>query len=113
VEVLDADPYLDLLKKCLTASLYDESTWYVFQAGGNRNKGLSRKSQPAKDLLRKGVVRFLARQSMMLVKRVPYDPQKRENGRDWPYFGYSMAGLRRLDNRVLPAGLPESFRLIC
>jgi O-methyltransferase len=35
---------------------------------------------------------------MMLVKRVPYDPQKRENGRDWPCFGYSMAGLRRLDN---------------
>jgi O-methyltransferase len=92
------DSYLTLLKKCLTASLYPESAWCVFQRGGRRNKSLPRKFQPVRELVKSGLIKSLARRSMLLVKVLPYDAHKREIGQDWPFFGYTMVGLRRLDN---------------
>jgi O-methyltransferase len=56
--------YLDLLKRCLTRSLFPERTSF----------------DPA------------------VRERVPFDPQQRAEGRDWPDEAETMIGLRRLDS---------------
>jgi hypothetical protein len=66
--------YLDLLKKCLTASIYDESGWQVL-------KRLTINERP-----------------VVAVQPSPLDAARRQTGRDWPLFGYSMIGHRRFDN---------------
>lgn len=93
--------YLDLLKKTLTASIYEESGW----------ENVSRSRNP----LRNVVLAALNRQAISLVKRRPLDPSARREGRDWPLFGYTMAGHLRLDNvqmcvdDVLTNGVPGDF----
>jgi O-methyltransferase len=41
---------------------------------------------------------ILSSQNFVLVKKRPFDPKVRGNGEDWPMFGYSMIGHRRLEN---------------
>jgi O-methyltransferase len=94
----ETDPYLTLLKKCLTASLYAESAWYEFRRTPRRNPNPPRKSRPVRDRLNDALVKFLAHRSMKLFKVLPYEADKRELGQDWPCFGYTMVGIRRLDN---------------
>ena len=84
-----ASLYLDLLKKTLTASVYDESAWLVLQPG---------KLHGAYSRIRAAVIRALGKKSLLLVKARPYDHAQRENGRDWPMVGLTMVGHRRLDN---------------
>lgn len=85
----DRDAYLDLLKKCLSAYLYPESS----------NKRIDALPGWAPSVVVKGlVVRCLDRLGYRLFKVQPFDLTARENGADWPSFGYSMIGLRRLDN---------------
>jgi O-methyltransferase len=77
--------YLDLMKRCLTRSLFDElyhqleppraSTWWVFYS-------------PIRTLL--------AHRHLQLVRRV--SAGTRAEGRDWPLGAETMIGLRRLDN---------------
>lgn len=96
--------YLDLLKKCLTASLYDASSWYVF----GRNKAEPLTLNPvrlarnlAKMLLVKSVWllgRIVSDRGWLVIKPDSFDAAKRALGDDWPLFGYTMIGLRRLDN---------------
>jgi O-methyltransferase len=43
-------------------------------------------------------VRIARRQSLLLVEDREFLPEDREEGRDWPCFGYTMVGHRRLDN---------------
>jgi len=76
--------YLELLKSVLTASIYEESGWSstALAHGG----------------LRRWLHRLLARWSLMLVRVRPFDAEARRVGRDWPLFGYTMAGHLRLDN---------------
>ncbi len=85
------DEYLELLKKCLTASLYDESAWKIesgFRAG--RSGFFYR--------LRLSFYKMLARRGYRVVKTSRYNAEKRRDGADWPMFGYSMIGTKRLDN---------------
>ena len=56
--------YLDLLKKCLTRTLFSEAETF--------------------DPSRRAVI--------------PYDPELREEGRDWPAEAETMIGMKRLDN---------------
>lgn len=87
----DRDPYLELLKSCLTASIYDESAWKVcdgFRAG--RDGAWYR--------IRRAMYRWLARRGYALVQTRHFDAEKRAEGGDWPLFGYSMIGLKRLNN---------------
>jgi len=71
--------YLELLKKCLTASLYDESGWRnVYLQNGNQTLELP--------------------PNLIVLDKVPLDPASREVGRDWPLFGFSMVGIKRLEN---------------
>jgi O-methyltransferase len=105
--------YLDLLKKCLTASLYDESGWQVIP--GERRpeqKSLRHPVRYARAWVRHLLVRTLARRQLLLVKKARFDAAARAEGRDWPCFGYTMVGHRRLDNvqecieRVIRDGVP-------
>jgi O-methyltransferase len=92
--------YLDLLKKALTASLYDESAWLVVNSDSS---------------WKNAVMRLLARRSLFLVKRQKFNAAAREAGEDWPMFGFTMAGTKRLGNveecvaSVIREGVPGDF----
>ncbi len=75
--------YLELLKDCLTASIYDESSWRVHEGDS---------------FIRRFVIKHLAKRNRVLVKVQPFDPVQRQDGADWPLFGYTMIGRKRLDN---------------
>ncbi len=79
----ESSKYLGLLKSCLTASLYDESAWTIVKS---------------RSPLKSAIIRELDKRSLQLVRRRPYDPVARERGSDWPMFGFTMAGARRLAN---------------
>lgn len=85
------DEYLELLKKCLTASLYDESAWKAEDGYRSGRSGIWYH-------LRLSFYRMLARRGYKVVKTRPFDARKRHEGVDWPMFGYSMVGIKRLDN---------------
>ena len=86
------DLYLDLLKKCLTASIYEESAWKVIEPFTVKKRLNLFYVFPAI------VLKALARNSLMIVKRKPFDATSREDGLDWPCFGYTMIGHKRLEN---------------
>jgi O-methyltransferase len=103
-------PYLDLLKQTLTASVYPESTGFVIRE--SRGETLRQPVAFARRAVKNRIVRALARKNVMLVKQQPFDQERRDLGLDWPMIGYTMTGLRRLDNlqecveRVLADGIP-------
>ncbi len=101
------DLYLDLMKKALTASLYDESAWSVIEPRRRKIGSLRR----FKDIF----VRKLQKKSILLLKANPFQASAREEGRDWPFIGYTMVGHRRLENvrvcvgDVLKNNVPGDF----
>lgn len=91
------DLYLDLMKKVLTASVYDESAWEIIDYNAKK------KSSPGSlkyyfDHLSHFIEKQLLRRSVLLIRKTPYNEEKRNEGRDWPLFGYTMVGHKRLDN---------------
>ncbi len=105
MEVPTRDEYLELFKKCLTASIYDESAWKIVDGYRSGRAGLWYR-------LRLSFYRMLARRGYKVVQTRPFDAAKRHEGADWPLFGYSMVGTQRLDNleaclrTVLTEGIP-------
>ena len=105
--------YLELLRQVLTASVYDESAWSVVEGG--KTPSPLRPFKFASTLFRKAVVGTLARRNLLLVRAKPFSPEARAEGRDWPMFGYTMVGHRRLENvqacveEVLAKGVPGDF----
>ena len=79
-----AELYLDLLKKCLTRSIFGEKY----------------RSLPANtnNLLLKSVGKWLANQDLQIVRAAKFDQHAREEGLDWPEEGETMIGLKRLQN---------------
>jgi O-methyltransferase len=63
-------------------------------------------------LAKREIVRALSRRSLLLVRRIPYNADSREKGLDWPLFGFTQVGHRRLDNiqfcieDILARGVP-------
>lgn len=96
----DRELYLDLLKRCLTGSLYPESS--------------NQEVHPDQNLpaIKRRLFTFLNKRGYKIFKTVPFDAKARELGKDWPSIGYSMVGLKRLDNlqfcveSVLNEGVP-------
>lgn len=78
--------YLDLLKKCLTGYLYPESS--NIEIVPRRGMHMARKT----------LVKALNKRGYKLFKVMPFDPDARDRGADWPSIGYSMVGCKRLDN---------------
>lgn len=83
-----AELYLDLLKKCLTRYVFGENYWPL-EAFPNR--GFKRR-------LYNTVRPLLESRQLGIVRRSAFDPEKREQGLDWPGSGETLIGLRRLDN---------------
>jgi O-methyltransferase len=83
------DLYLDLLKKCLTRYLWDETLqpYEVPPWGG-----------PLRRWIKRRVVDRLRATGIEPFERVLLDRRARELGRDWPVEAETMIGLRRLDN---------------
>lgn len=78
------DLYLDLLKKALMATLYEEGRWTVLGTG--------------KTWFRRMIATALRKRSVLLISSREFDPKRRANGNDWPIIGFTMVGDKRLDN---------------
>jgi O-methyltransferase len=75
--------YLDLMKRCLTNSIY----------------GYAEFAPVAPDSkVKKLVVEALNKRGMQVVRPSPFDAEKREMGKDWPPFAHTMIGFKRLNN---------------
>jgi O-methyltransferase len=79
--------YLDLLKKCLTRSIF----------------GKEFRRRPQSDDRRRTLAirifeRWLAKNSLIIVDSADFNPFARAEGLDWPEEGETMIGLRRLQN---------------
>lgn len=110
------DLYIELLKNCLTASLYDESAWYIVEAERKpEDRTLRHPLRFLRGIVRHWVVNLCRQRSLLLVKKQPFEPAMRAEGRDWPCFGYTMVGHRRLENLqvciedVLRNNIPGDF----
>jgi hypothetical protein len=93
--------YLDLLKKVLTASVYDESAWQILEHYDNLVDSTAPETYPSwspKRWIRDFLISELGKRDLRIVKLHKFDPAARENGRDWPMFGFTMVGHKRLDN---------------
>lgn len=100
--------YIELLKKTLTASLYEESAWRRIEGPMVHQRG------PV-NYARRKIIRFFNRRRIGLVRLTKFDPELREKGLDWPLFGFTMTGARRVDTlerlvrRVLDENIPGDF----
>jgi hypothetical protein len=92
------DLYIDLLKKCLCASIYDESAWQPLQGPIRADVNWRNPLQALPATLKHSVIRALSKRSLMLVRRKPFSAPVRDEGLDWPCFGFTMVGRKRLDN---------------
>lgn len=102
--MLKTDPssvmYVELIKKVLTASIYEESAWKIKE----KKSGLGRY-----------FLRLLKKRSLVIVKQRPLDLKKRESGEDWPMFGYTMTGHKRLNvlqdciEKIIAENTPGDF----
>ena len=88
--------HLDLLKKVLTASIYEEGGWSYAEPPPARFRG--NPLQYLGRLLERRAVRRMARRSLRLVRTEPWKDEERREGRVWPLLGYTMVGHPRLDN---------------
>jgi O-methyltransferase len=80
-----AERYLDLVKGCLTRTLFPER-WRPYESRRFPRRLFAR------------LATAFARRPLEVVRRVEYDPLARETGRDWPAEAETMVGRRRLDH---------------
>jgi O-methyltransferase len=83
------DLYLDLMKRCLTYSLWGETTQIL---------DVSHFRSSFRRLAARMMLGWLARHNMRLVRQVALDPVLRAEGRDHPLLAHTMIGRMRLDN---------------
>ena len=80
--------YLDLMKKCLLASIYEENAWYVLGSlEGNHAHSL-------KEWAKSRLVKLAWTKRFLIVKPGRFDADKS----NWGLFSYTMVGLARLNN---------------
>lgn len=84
-----AGRYLDLLKRCLTDTIRPEQYRALDPSTAGARQALLR---PLASL----VTRLLRPLDLALVRRVPFDAEKRARGHDWPVRAETMIGLDRL-----------------
>jgi O-methyltransferase len=77
------EAYLDLLERSLTHSIYAGSDSVPF---------------PSRNPLKRWLTDRMRRRGMTLVRSVPDAERRREEGLDWPLFGQTMVGRKRLRN---------------
>lgn len=102
------DAYLELMKRCLVNWIYPEGEIL-------RMRPLSPHQTSAWIRFRRGIEVWLARRGVFFSRKNPVDLEARLEGGDWPQFGHSMVGMRRLDHlqgccqTVLREGIPGDF----
>jgi O-methyltransferase len=84
------DPYLDLLKKCLTRFIFPDAYRPLLRP--------SRKIHPVAWAFYPPLAAMLERMGLKLYRYAEFDPIARSEGKDWPAEADSMIGLKRLDN---------------
>src|SRR5712671_3947240 len=89
VSVSNDGLYLDLMKKALLASIYDENAWYVL---GSLDPS---KPKSLKQRIKLQLVRFAWAKGFLIVK-----PGRNfdANNANWGLFSYTMVGLPRLND---------------
>jgi len=87
--------YLDLLKKCLTRSIFDEDHYKPLDSVTFDTRRFHKR---AFVWLYPWLNKLLAPYRLELVRKLHFDAQVREEGKDWPAQAETMVGLRRLDN---------------
>lgn len=91
----NASKYFDLLKSALCASLYDESSWQISNAPSDaRRPSFVRTPRKA---LQDRIFGILRSKGFLVVWPKRHVPAERQEGIDWPLFGYTMTGRARLD----------------
>jgi O-methyltransferase len=107
IESTSAELYLDLMKKCLTRSIFPE-TYAPVHRPPLTIKHLQWFLYPS-------ISAFLEKRGYYLFRKANVDPSRREQGRDWPAEAESMIGLKRLDNlhscirEILEEKVPGDF----
>jgi O-methyltransferase len=95
-----AATYLDLLKKTLNASLFEQSRWHPAEAGQLRG------------YLRRSALKILTDKGFVVMNPRRYSLEDVEEGKTWTNLGFTMVSLKRLDNvqacveDVLAKGVP-------
>lgn len=82
-----AEHYIDLLKKCLSFSLWDAPLYIPFHLGY---------ATPPEELVQ--CDQALRQQGFCLAKELPYRPEVPLEGADIPYLAHTMIGMARLNN---------------
>jgi O-methyltransferase len=90
------DRYLNLFKDALCASLYDESAWLRIQ-GPMKQAARGNPFAMMRRAALRGIIKAFERRGVMLVRQRAYNARDRQEGFDWPLFGYTMTGRNRLD----------------
>ena len=88
----------EVLKHILSASYYDESSWQLVEGPMSSATKTNNPIALAKVAVKKSILRFLGRRGFVLLRRVPYSDELRQKGIDWPFFGFTMVGHKRLEN---------------
>ena len=107
--------YIDLLKRTLTASVYDESGWNIVDTPSPSASFLRHPITFIRQTLKRRIANTFSSRAICLVRRSQLNASVREEGRDWPLFGFSMAGHRRIENvqhcieNVITNGVPGDF----
>jgi hypothetical protein len=92
-----AELYIDLLKSVLCASLYDESAWKLVEGPMKDEIAAGRLPTKIISTLKHAFLRYLRAKNLAMVRTIRFDADNRASGFDWPLFGYTMTGRKRLD----------------
>jgi O-methyltransferase len=84
------DPYLDLLKKCLTRYIFPD-TYRPMHRPSRAGHWVAWSLYPV-------IATILRHKGLRLYRYANFDPAERAEGRDWPSEADTMIGLKRLDN---------------
>lgn len=99
--------YLDLMKKCLTRSIFPDTHRPLHRPSRNIN--------PLAWAVYPLLAKTLGKRGVRLYRELQFDPAARAEGLDWPAQAETMIGLKRLDNlhaciqRVIREKVPGDF----
>lgn len=97
---LSVNLYLESMIRCLINEPYGDAEYSVTRLGGRIGKLVNR---------------YLDSKGFRTIRKIGYDPQKRELGQDWPPYAHTMIGRKRLENvldcakQVIENQIPGDF----
>lgn len=106
---------IETFKSILTASLYDESSWRIVEGPMPADVTAGKPVRFLSAKLKQAMIRGLRKRGFVLMRPLPFEPERRMSGLDWPFFGYTMTGHKRMDNieacvtSVLEDKIPGDF----